>query len=168
MNIAITGHTNGIGLGIFNYFQNKGHFVIGFSKSTGFDITSEEDRLSIIEKSKDCDIFVNCAYNNYDNSQFILLQEIFNKWRGTNKQIINISSRYTNTLNNSYSASKHKQDEFCEQNIFHLPRILNLKPGLIDTERVKSVDGNKMPIDFVINTLDFCLRNQVQSITFGF
>lgn len=167
MNIAITGHTTGIGLGIFNYFQRQGHCVIGFSKSTGFDITSAEDRLSIINKSKECDIFVNNAYNNYDDSQFILLQEIFNIWKGTDKQIINVSSRYTNTLNNSYSISKRKQDEFCENNIFELPRILNLKPGLIETPRVKSVNGNKMSMEFFINMLNFCLNNKVQSVTFG-
>lgn len=168
MKIIVTGHTSGLGLAIFNFFQQQEHHVIGFSKSTGFDISKQKDREKIVDAANNADMFVNNAYNNYDDSQFILLQEIFTMWKGLDKQIINISSRFTNDLNNSYSSSKHRQDEFCEQNIFKLPRILNIKPGLTDTPRVKSATGNKMSIDFFINVLDFSLQNKIQSVTFGF
>ena len=58
MKIAITGHTQGIGKCAFKRLSPN---IIGFSKSTGYDITKFNDRKRIIEESKDCDIFINNA-----------------------------------------------------------------------------------------------------------
>ena len=58
MKIAITGHTQGIGKCAFERLSPN---IIGFSKSTGYDITKFNDRKRIIEESKDCDIFINNA-----------------------------------------------------------------------------------------------------------
>ena len=119
---------------------------------------------------KDFDLFVNNAYNNCDNSQLEMLTEMFNIWKDTNKIIINISSRYTNA-GNIYSLTKKQLNKFCEQNLHNSLNILNINPGLVDTDRVKHVQGKKMSTDEVISVIDFALNNldkfKIHNITFG-
>jgi nucleoside-diphosphate-sugar epimerase len=58
MKVAITGHTHGIGKEIYNYFLKNNYEVKGFSRSTGYDISSSTKRKKILENIKDFDIFV--------------------------------------------------------------------------------------------------------------
>ena len=170
MKVAVTGHTKGIGKSIFDYFKNKGLEVVGFSRSTGFDISNEEDRNRILEMSKDCDIFVNNAYKDYDNSQKILLDKVFNLWNNQEKVIINISTRWTYTTH-PYSLTKLSADHFCEKHKQDKVYLINLKPGMIDTDRVRDIEGDRMDPSDVVNVIDFILSNKnkfrVHSITFG-
>ena len=92
MKIAITGHTQGIGKCAFKRLSPN---IIGFSKSTGYDITKFNDRKRIIEESKNCDIFINNA--NAGFGQTLLFLELFEEWRNTNKTIINVGSRIAET-----------------------------------------------------------------------
>ena len=167
MKIIVTGHKRGIGRSIFQYFDKPFNEVIGFSLSDGYDISNISNRIDIINECIDADIFVNNAYNN-DDSQLMLLQEIFKLWKGLDKVIINISSRHTNS-NGQYSRNKKKIDEYCEKNVYNLPKIINLKPGLVDTDRVKNIKNIKMTTQDVIDILDFCLKSKVKvhSISFG-
>lgn len=86
MKYAITGHTQGIGLGLFNKLDN----AIGFSTSTGYDITEEKDRKRIIQKSAGCDVFINNAHSQF--GQVDMLLDLFYAWRNQNKLIINVGS----------------------------------------------------------------------------
>jgi NADP-dependent 3-hydroxy acid dehydrogenase YdfG len=63
--IAITGHTSGIGKGLYNHFVSLGCNVKGFSKDTGFDISVKENIDRIVELTQDCDLFFNNAYYHY-------------------------------------------------------------------------------------------------------
>lgn len=169
--VSITGNTKGIGLAISNYFLNNGYLVKGFSKSNGYDITNTTIRQQIVKESNDAVIFVNNAYNNFDNSQLEMLENIYKDWEGQDKIIINISSRFTNG-DNDYSQSKQKLDQFCEQKIYNrLPYLINLKPGLTNTLRVQSIDGNKMDVNDVVNVLDYVISHKKNirftTISFG-
>jgi len=169
MKIAITGHTKGIGKTIYDYFE-KNNEVYGFSRSNGFDISNMLNRKSIADTVKDFDIFVNNAYSNYDDSQLEMLKEMYSAWQGTNKIIINISTRYTNA-DNKYSQTKKELTEFCESNIYNSLYILNIGPGLIDTDRVKNISGKKMSTDEIVTVIKFALNNigkfKIHNITFG-
>lgn len=61
MRCVVTGHTSGIGKVIYEHFLSKGWTVFGMSRSNGYNIIDDQDK--IIEESADCDIFVNCAYD---------------------------------------------------------------------------------------------------------
>jgi hypothetical protein len=166
MKIAITGHTQGLGKAFFNHFQS--HNVIGFSRSNGYNIADLNSRSRILDEIKDVDMFINNAYNNFDDSQLKLLKEVYNLWEGTDKIIVNVSSRYTSGFE-KYCRDKEQQDEFCKSKEFSLPYIINLKPGLIDTNRVKHITGNRLSVDEVVSTLDIALNSsyKIHSITFG-
>ena len=85
---AVTGHTMGIGKSLYNRLSPN---CIGFSKSTGYDITKKIDRCRIIDQVSDCDIFINNATDGI--GQTFLLTDLFNEWKNTSKIIINVGSR---------------------------------------------------------------------------
>jgi len=88
MKYSITGHTVGIGRKLYErLFPN----AIGFSLSTGYDITNPVDRYRIIEESKDCDVFINNATAEF--AQTLLFLELFTEWKDQDKTIINVGSR---------------------------------------------------------------------------
>lgn len=167
--IAITGHTNGIGKSLYEHFLLS-NIVYGFSKSNAFDVSIKDHRQLILKNSVECDVFINNAYNNFDDSQLHMLMEVFDMWKGLdNKLIFNISSKWTNG-DNSYSKTKKLQDEFIEKHLFNLPKIINIKPGLVDTRRVKHIDRTKLKTETVVNIIDFILQTRstigITSITF--
>jgi NADP-dependent 3-hydroxy acid dehydrogenase YdfG len=89
-NIAITGHTSGIGKGLFDYFTAMGCTVKGFSKDTGFDISNKLNQDLIITQTKDCDLFINNAYHYYAQVE---LMKLWQQQHWHNKHfIINTSS----------------------------------------------------------------------------
>lgn len=86
---AITGHTSGIRQALFNKLKPD---AIGFSLSSGFDITNIEDRYKIIDESRNCDIFINNAGSGF--SQTLLFLELLAVWHDNpSKTIINVGSR---------------------------------------------------------------------------
>jgi NADP-dependent 3-hydroxy acid dehydrogenase YdfG len=89
-NIAITGHTKGIGKGLYDHFIKNGCQVKGFSKDTGFDISLKENQEQIIELSKGCNLFINNAYSGYAQVELAHLWQQ-QHW-ANNHFIINTSS----------------------------------------------------------------------------
>jgi hypothetical protein len=89
MKFAITGHTNGIGKALFEKVDN----AIGFSLTTGYDITHNHDISKIVEEIHDCDVFVNNAFADY--GQCKMLFEVWKSWKDTDKTIINVGSDVT-------------------------------------------------------------------------
>jgi len=73
MKCIVTGHTNGIGKSIYNHFISKGFEVKGMSRSNGYDINNDFDK--IIDQANQCDIFVNCACSK--NGQLNLLNSLY-------------------------------------------------------------------------------------------
>jgi NADP-dependent 3-hydroxy acid dehydrogenase YdfG len=157
MIISITGHTSGIGKCLFDYLS-LAHDVSGFSRSNGYNITSELDRVRIYEVSKNSDVFINNAYNNFDDCQLYMLKHMIENNTRTDQIVINISSRYTGDKN-KYCETKQKIDEYCRSRIYCLPRIINIKPGLTDTPRVSHDKNRKMNVCTIITVIDFVLKN---------
>lgn len=136
MKYAITGHTRGIGQGLF---KKLSHAAIGFSKSNGYDILNSESRNKIIQDSKDCEVFINNAFQK--NGQIELLYELFDSWKNENKIIINIGSDTTCGIKkyfHPYAAYKAALDKASEQ-LSHLNmpcKVVNIKFGWVGTDRV--------------------------------
>lgn len=96
MKIAITGHTRGIGKSLYDYFCKNNHTVFGFSRSNGYDINLNQDR--ILDVVKDYDIFINNASSN--DSQLQLLKKT-NKIVPKIITVGSISTNYRNALNDN-------------------------------------------------------------------
>jgi NAD(P)-dependent dehydrogenase (short-subunit alcohol dehydrogenase family) len=158
MKIAITGHTKGIGKALYDGFKAQGHEVIGFNRSTVANISTDAGLNKIAEESKDCDIFINNAYDTsrlrtcMAFSQTVLLYKMWEMWQGQNKKIVCIGSRTSDNYHTTvwpYAIHKRALDEAVKQ-LRGLddarPHILNLKPGYVDTEQVSYVK-NAVKID---------------------
>jgi len=92
MKIAITGHTKGIGKSLYDILSLSNN-VKGFSKSKGYDITKKTDRSWILQEIKDCDVFINNAYDDFAQSS--MLYELWTDWYNKEKTIITIGSDVT-------------------------------------------------------------------------
>ena len=148
MRIAITGHTRGIGKALANVFEQAGHEIIGFSKSQGCDIYQEDIQSKIIDELEHCDMFINNAYMPW--AQGNLLKLAHAKWQGTDKVIVNISSKLGLLEDppkwaKEYAWNKHVQRRWINQHILKAsPRIFNVVLGLVDTEMSSNLKGKKV------------------------
>jgi NADP-dependent 3-hydroxy acid dehydrogenase YdfG len=88
--IAITGHTAGIGQALANEYRLDGHEIIGLSKRDGNNIRNIP---KICDQIESCDVFVNNAQAGYAQTE--LLFEMAQRWQGTKKHIIVISTMMT-------------------------------------------------------------------------
>ena len=165
MKIAITGHTSGIGLALFEHFQATGYTCVGFSRSSGYDISNPTDRTRIVLESVDADVFINNAYNNWDDSQHLMLETMAKQWAGQDKLIINSASVITDHVRpindpaEKYVQTKRLLDNFTKMHQ-GLPYISNLKFGWVDTPRVASRLEEKMPVENVVKIVDFVIQNK--------
>ena len=90
MKIAITGHTAGIGQALAKEYVLDGNEVVGLSQREGNNIRNTP---KICDQIESCDVFVNNAQAGYAQTE--LLFEMANRWQGTKKHIIVISTMMT-------------------------------------------------------------------------
>ena len=70
--VIITGHTSGLGLHIYNHFNNKeGYTVIGLSRSNGYNIEKDMEKVIQFIKNERPDYFFNNVYYRTTQSKFI-------------------------------------------------------------------------------------------------
>ena len=156
LKIAITGHTKGLGKFLYDAFTADGHVVLGFSRSTGYNIKNKEDRERIVTAVTDCDVFINNAFNyeDWDNSQLDMLKDMYFSWINKKlKCIINMSSSASDIYPTpvvvpgvprypDYIKAKWEQDKWLVTvrnflNTREQVRLVNLKPGRIVTEKTQ-------------------------------
>lgn len=137
MKVAITGHSAGIGQALAKIYQDNGHEVIGLSRRNGYNIRSLPKVAGVIES---CDIFVNNAQVGFAQTE--LLFEIWRRWEGQEKTIVNISTQMTDMV----VPPKSEWDEYIIQkkalelaeellikrNVW--PRQIMIRPGAIATQ----------------------------------
>ena len=93
MKIAITGHTAGIGQALAKVYQTRGHEIVGLSKREGWNIRNIP---KICDQIEPCNMFVNNAQAGYAQTE--LLFEMAQRWAGTKKHIMVISSMITQQI----------------------------------------------------------------------
>ena len=86
--IAIVGHTRGIGRAIAELYKDKGYQVIGMSRSNGFDITVDQEK--IVGAVRDCDLIVINAHAG--RSQLDLLKSVYARYHNDRKKVAVITS----------------------------------------------------------------------------
>ena len=159
MIIGITGTTSGIGKAIIDLPYD----FVSFNRDDG----NINDPPVVYEKLKDCDVFINNAWEN--DCQTKLLNFFFDKWRDKPKKILSIGSRVA-----SYSPSGRGFPDYVEHKkqlrSAHC-NIVNLKttacksylvnPGVTDTKLVASRTCNKLSSEDVANMVKFILDHKV-------
>lgn len=137
MKVAITGGTAGIGLALAKQFENDGHEVIALSRRNGYNIRSIP---KVADAIQSCDLFVNNAQAGFAQTE--LLFEIWRRWEGQQKTIVNVSTQMTDMR----VPPKREWDEYLvqkkaletaeelltERNVW--PRQIMIRPGSIATQ----------------------------------
>jgi nucleoside-diphosphate-sugar epimerase len=137
MKIVITGGTAGIGLALAKLFEADNHEVLALSRRNGYNIRSLPKVAGMIEP---CDMLINNAQVGYAQTE--LLFEVWRRWQGQQKYIVNISTQMTDML----LPPKEEWDEYIVQKKAlelanqlleqrsEWPRLLLVRPGGIATQ----------------------------------
>lgn len=144
MNIAITGHTAGIGQALADVLQHRGHNIVGLSKRHGDNIRNTP---KILEKISPCDIFINNAQAGYAQTE--LLYAVWEAWKdqpgkhiwcvGTTMTLypVNLAIPGQGEISMSqYRNQKIALDDAISQLRWksHLPIITMIRPGGVATQ----------------------------------
>lgn len=181
MKIAITGHTSGIGQGLYQYFETQGHEVHGFSRSNGYTLPDAENQ--VLKQIQDCDIFVNNALP--VTGQISLLKKLWPLWKHSNKTILiigSVSASFQETYLDEvaeYQNQKSQLDILCKKlrykdfPIGNNCRLITINPGYTFTN-IFQPDHQLPPAQYilsvsdVVQTVDFILNStlKIDDITF--
>lgn len=150
MNIAITGHSGGIGAALTQAYQSRGHTVIGLSRANGHNI---RNTMKICDQIEPCDVFVNNAQAGY--SQTELLFEMSHRWVNTKKHIIVVSTMLTQYATSpvpGLDMDHYRMQKVTLEQSVHQLRQQNLwirytivRPGDIATDPNKTVPPSADP-----------------------
>lgn len=142
MKICITGHTKGIGKFLYNKLSEKNHTVLGFSRSNGFDLDYHIHR--VIEKSVDCDLFINNAPAG--DAQIILLEELCTSV----PKIITMGSVCSNYRDIFNKKVKNQVEDICDRISLNpnLSKILLMKLGFLEGTQKAEIIGEEVTISF--------------------
>jgi hypothetical protein len=161
MKCVITGHTTGLGLAMFNHFKSNGWEVIGASRQTGFDLTTDFDR--VVSLANSADLFINNA--NVNRAQFNLLNAV-NK---NVKQIVlgSVAGEFNQQLQSDYSQHKADLAQRCrELSLLPDTKILHIQISMLED----AVNGDVLiKYQEVLDVIDFWMTNpRFTNISFEF
>jgi nucleoside-diphosphate-sugar epimerase len=119
MKMIITGHTYGIGKALYDSFKAAEWEVVGLSRSNGYDIDADFDK--VVEAATGADLFINNAYR--DKQQTRLVHALKNKVK---KMIVmgSVSRLYPELIHTDYVHDKQELAEAC--------RLISIDPNGID------------------------------------
>ena len=153
MKIAITGHTSGLGLSIYNHFKQKPECIVtGISRATGFDLTTDVDKVVELVKTHKCDYFFNNAY--VGDVQSKLLRElsehtcvISSGSMAADAAQVNPEPYYVNKFDLEHTHRWIKKNN-------KLPMLL-LKMGYLENY----IDKEPVSYGTIISAIDFWIQN---------
>ena len=161
MKVVITGHTWGIGKALYDSFKSAEWEVVGLSRSNGYDIDADFDR--VVEAATGADLFINNAYR--DRQQTRLVHALKNK---VGKMIVmgSVSRHYPELIHTDYVHDKQELAEAC--------RLISIDPNGIDILHldlsfIEQPTPNDDPTAFsseyvikfdeILNAVDFWMTN---------
>lgn len=162
MKIVITGHSAGIGQALTKILQEKDYEIVGMSRRNGYNIRSIPKLASTIEP---CDMFINNAQAGFAQTE--LLFEVWRRWQGQKKYIVNISTQMTDLI----LPPKEEWDEYLVQKkaletATHLleqrsewPRLLLLRPCAVATQPGQQPPEYMDVDEYANNVVTWILKN---------
>jgi len=164
MKIAVTGHKRGIGKAFAEQLSDRGHTIVGISRSDGENIRRVAHTASLIEP---CDVFINNAISMYAQTE--LLFEVWHRWQhsdlvhhiwnistkvcesDTDKQIHGLTMRESMEYRNQKMALELAHVQLYSQDSKTQMRLI--RPGSVNTQPFSEPDSISAD-DFVAQVLD--------------
>lgn len=153
---VVTGHTSGIGQGIYNYLQTQCE-TVGYDLSTGHDFTCQPTIINMLRETLDADLFINNVLHN----QPLIADAWYQIHKNKNHTIISIGSAVTehgyadNIINRyavmqEYVSIKRDLEKIVDQskNLNKLARSIVFRLGFVDTQMFASNRPDYSEIDY--------------------
>ena len=173
--IAIVGHTRGIGKAIADLYKKKGFEVLGLSKSNGFDIDTDQEK--ILESIEGYPLVVLNAYSG--RSQLDLLKRIYGKHAFDKMKVVVITSTSGTDSGEDYNEfelwNRFEYVQYCEnkkeligyisdlqEDLFNKPlSIYDVCPDVVDTDMTKGLWKNlpKLKASEVADAVMLCFES---------
>jgi hypothetical protein len=161
MKCIITGHSSGIGMALFIHYSKYGWHAHGMSRTNGYDISTDIDK--IVEAAKGCDLFIN---NAYDGKHQLALTKALST---VVPKIVIMGAAITDHMDlvdSEYARNKKELEDFCRVESLkpNVADILFLKISFAETELNRPKE-NRIDSDFVVTyeeiakVIDFWLSN---------
>ena len=124
-------------------------YITGTRRGLGEALKQKYDTVSTLEV---CDIFINCKHDGFEQVDMLY------KAAALNKRIINIGSHASDfTYLHKYAVEKRALREANNQLFIAGKKTTCLNFGYFDTERSAHKDVEKMPLDYVIDVIEWVL-----------
>ena len=124
-------------------------YITGTRRGLGEALKQKYDTVSTLEE---CDIFINCKHDGFEQVDMLY------KAAALNKRIINIGSHASDfTYLHKYAIEKRALREANNQLFIAGKKTTCLNFGYFDTERSAHKDVEKMPLDYVIDVIEWVL-----------
>jgi hypothetical protein len=175
MRIVITGHTSGVGKEIYDHYVASGHDVVGLSRSTGYNVYTDQD--AIVDIVSTADVF----FNNYSGeTQIELLEKTVNK---VSKIVVLGSAMrlFRDIATDEYIEEKYTLSNKCKMlsiNPSISTKILHLGVSFLPHNRLKysermfsdkrMVSDNVVEYNELLGVVDYWIKNPVfNDVTFN-
>ena len=169
--IAVIGHTKGIGKAIANLYSRKNYEVIGLSRSNGYDIIQDQDK--IMDKIEDCPLVVVNAHAG--RGQLTLLKRIYGRHIFNKMKVAVITSTSGTDQGKDYDIDQKEYIEYCdlkkeliqyisdlqEELVIRPLSVYDVCPDVVDTDMIKNLwkDLPKLKADEVAEAVRLCFKS---------
>ena len=168
--IAITGHTKGIGKAIADLYSKKNYEVVGLSRSNGYDMSSDQDKM--LEVMAKCNLIVLNAYAG--RTQLEMLKKIYSAFHHQPKKVVVITSTSGTEQGVDQDFNNEAYKEYCknkkeligyvsdlQEDLFYKAMsVYDVCPDVVDTEMTKDLWNNlpKLKAAEVADAVENCFE----------
>ena len=169
--IAIIGHTRGIGRAIAELYKGKGYRVIGMSRSNGYDMTVDQEK--IVDTVRDCELIVINAHAG--RSQLNLLKSVYGRYHDHRKKVVVITSTSGTLEGRDEDFNDADYQQYCDdkreligyikklqQDLLPRPMsVYDVCPDVVDTEMTKDLWTTlpKLTTKEVAQAVNYCFES---------
>ena len=170
--IAIIGHTRGIGRAIAELYRDKRYRVIGMSRSNGYDMTADQEK--ILDAVRDCDLIVINAHAG--RSQLNLLKSMYERYHDHRKKVAVITSTSGTLEGRDEDFTDADYQQYCDdkqeligyikelqQDLLPRPMsVYDVCPDVVDTDMTKGLWTTlpKLETKEVAQAVSYCFESK--------
>jgi hypothetical protein len=134
-------------------------YITGIRRGLGEAL---KNKLNCVNTLEECDVFINCKHDGFSQVEMLY------KATKLNKRVINIGSQASDfTYLHKYAVEKKALREANHQLFVEGKKTTCLNFGYFDTERSAHKEVDKMPLEYVIEIIEWVLIQpyRVQELT---
>lgn len=154
INVAITGHSKGLGKVLFDKYVKQGQRVEGFSRSNQYDLQAPYVRTEVVRKIQTFDVIINNAPGIFQRDLFA--EVLSTTFSGVIVNVSSLASRFGPSHSNLYTSDKAALDSLTYSHQHFGPRwpaALLVRPSYFTGERSANKPGPHVDVHHVADQI---------------